>query len=348
MRHHRRAFTLIELLVVIAVVGIVMALLVPAVQKVREAASTTSCVNNLKQLGLALHAYHVSFECLPPGLRTSDTDDDLQNGRATGFDMLLPFVEQEALGKVWNPALSWCEGPNAHEARSALKLFLCPSNRTEGMLDLRGLGAALAKPLTQVAATDYLLSKGPNANLCPMTMVTRDVLGAFNVNSQMRLNMISDGTSNTFAVGEGAGNSALYRARGMYADTMPLTDSAGRLVSIDQGWAMGMVINSATFAGGQVFGSVLGVTAISGGKTPVLDEPLNNPLVLAAVDNNMSCDNSPTDMFDTVSGFRSVHPSGANFLFCDGSVRFLQKSLDAAVYRGLSTIAGGETPAPEF
>jgi prepilin-type processing-associated H-X9-DG protein len=96
-------------------------------------------------------------------------------------------------------------------------------------------------------------------------------------------------------------------------------------------------------------GSSMGVTAQRGGHTPPFDEPMNHPLGLAAVDYNNNCINSGTSLggYDTISGFRSVHPGGCNFLFCDGGVRFVRQALSADSYRALSTLAGGEV-AEEF
>src|SRR5262249_17809096 len=153
------AMTLIELLVVIAIVGVLMALLLPAVQRVREAASLASCRNNLKQMGIALHNYHQAHGSLPPGITVNNTDN-LEQAGFCGSVPLLPFLEQGNLFNGWDLSGSWYDPPNAALVSAEVKLFYCPSNRTGGALDMSFLAPFAGRPLPNPAAADYLLCKG--------------------------------------------------------------------------------------------------------------------------------------------------------------------------------------------
>src|SRR5262249_33470304 len=117
----RRGFTLIELLVVIAIISMLIGLLLPAVQKAREAANRISCANNLHQLGLAMHNYEGVYGMLPP--------DRLPNARATWAVLILPFVEEDNIYRQWS--LPWTYYQQTDLARlSAVKIYFCPSRRT--------------------------------------------------------------------------------------------------------------------------------------------------------------------------------------------------------------------------
>src|SRR5262249_26907641 len=129
----RTAFTLLELLVVIAIIAVLIGLLMPAVQRVREAANRIACTNNLKQMGIALHHYHDVNGSFPPGYNVKGTDD-LGRGSFGGFIPLLPYLEQDNWFHQWDPTHTWYEPPNYDIVSIELKIFYCPSNRKGGTI----------------------------------------------------------------------------------------------------------------------------------------------------------------------------------------------------------------------
>jgi prepilin-type processing-associated H-X9-DG protein/prepilin-type N-terminal cleavage/methylation domain-containing protein len=340
----RTAVTLVELLVVIAIIAVLMGLLLPAVQQVREAANHAACSSNLKQLGIALHNYHDAQGSFPPGYTVSGTDN-LEMGAFGGFIPLLPFLEQDEWFRRWDPNHTWYDPPNDALMATQVKVFYCPSNRTAGVIDTSFLVPAAGRPLPNVAACDYLLCKGANAALCEYTQVPLSARGVFDVNTRTRLTDITDGTSTTFAMGEGAGNNPRFGIRRYWQDKAAAANLfPGQSKLIDQSWSSGPMATRALHSIGLLGGACLGVTAERGGQADPFDERMNNPLALPALDCNNGCTNSGTapGTYDTISGFRSAHPGGCNFLFCDGSVRFVTETVAPDTYRALSTMAGGE------
>lgn len=194
----RTGFTLIELLVVIAIIAILIGLLLPAVQKVREAAARLKCQNNLKQIGLAMHNHHSAREMFPPGYVSGIASDGSDTGPGWGWKAhLLPEMEQDNLYRLINLAVP-VEAPAHQAARiTQVPIFRCPSD------DGRPTFLTVTV-VTEVATSNYVGVFGNNE--------IEDDPGAGNGiffrNSRIRFGDITDGTSNTFAVGERSSNLA--------------------------------------------------------------------------------------------------------------------------------------------
>jgi prepilin-type N-terminal cleavage/methylation domain-containing protein/prepilin-type processing-associated H-X9-DG protein len=207
----RSAFTLIELLVVIAIIGVLIGLILPAVQKVREAASRLSCQDNLKQIGLALHHYHDTHRAFPPGYQALDPYLDGATDTAPGWGwgaFLLPYLEQDNLYRQINfhqPV------QDSAATQTLVKIYLCPSDLTPG--------AAFPVPdgfgntLCLAAPTSYAACVGGDET--DTTAATG--LGVFFRNSAIRMMDITDGTSNTILIGERAWSNA----NGIWAGAVP-------------------------------------------------------------------------------------------------------------------------------
>jgi len=185
-RANERGFTLIELLVVIAIIGVLIALLLPAVQQAREAARRAECRNHLKQMGLALHNYHDQHRGFPPGVVADN--DNLQDGWHSAFAMLLPQLEQSTAYRQFDFERPWRDPVNVAAAGASIATLLCPSS-PGGQPDNSG-------PIRSL--TDYAFCKGDRAWLC----LANQPRGMFDVNSHIRTASVTDGLSNTFAAGE--------------------------------------------------------------------------------------------------------------------------------------------------
>jgi prepilin-type N-terminal cleavage/methylation domain-containing protein/prepilin-type processing-associated H-X9-DG protein len=291
----RKAFTLIELLVVIAIIAILIALLVPAVQKVREAAARTQCVNNLKQMGLALHNYHGVYKVLPSGYYPSGTFT------YTGWQLqLLPYLDQAPMWNLCNTYLQANVGGTDSTAYPAvdfkMAVFICPSNTRPLDMNYGGVNYEL---------TSYMGVTGTSSN----NPISAD--GVLYSGSQVKLVQITDGTSNTLAVGERPCTGDTYYGWGF----APYGTGAGD--------------------GDTVLGSrdVALAGALGDVATNVGLQPPSQPQTTGEIDG---------------AHFWSFHPGGANFLFCDGSVHFLSYSVNN-ILPALATRAGGETiqlPSP--
>ncbi len=294
----RRAFTLIELLVVIAIIAILIALLVPAAQKVRAAAYRAQCQNNMKQMGIALHNYHDTHGRLPKGTDTTWGD----RWFLSWMGSLLPFIEHNALARTIEPeykrSLSpwgywWSPGWGGATPHYALGMIVenyrCPS-------DVRELVAPIDMGngnITPIAFTSYLGVSGTNGQAAD---------GILYYKSQVRLTDITDGTSNTFMVGERPPSLNLWFGwwyAGAGYDNMGTGD---------------VVLGSRDFGYANSMGCPPSMTGYGPGS-------INN-----------GCDQVH---------FWSMHENGGHFLRGDGSVRFVSHAANS-VLPALCTRAGNE------
>lgn len=334
-------FTLVELLVVIAIIGILIALLLPAVQAAREAARRSQCLNNLKQLGIALHNHHDTMKKFPMGWSDNakgagpDTPIPRLPGEVAGGwswqALILPYMEQSALfekfdfryhpfGTKGDPA-----GNNKLGVAQPQTTFSCPSDSMKPMV--MNSNASNANGTNALATSSYMGVSGPfDGQICinnnPPVSHPRN-LGLLPMNTQRKFNDILDGTSNVFAAGE--------------VSYIPFQ----KVGSTSYGSQRNYLYGNITTSGGAQCAS-LGATT-------------NGPFChLRSTRKKL---NGPVIGGDLHRAFHSRHPGGAQFLFCDGSVRFISENIahtgtnyaanrlngPFGLYQRLGAIADGQT-----
>jgi prepilin-type processing-associated H-X9-DG protein len=331
---------LIELLVVIAIIGVLVALLLPAVQQAREAARRTQCKNNLKQMGLAIHNYHDSYNRLPlpaiVGLDVSSGSMAIPSA-VSWQTMILPYIDQAPLYNQYNSNIAYFTGTNATVVSNVIPMYLCPSSPRSALTNSVNIPAGTplgsgypgtAMPITYIGgASDYLSTggvRGDFANLAYsgnaggtrhgwaswVLSVKPFALGLSDGGHNRNLGDITDGTSNTFMIAESAMRNQYWRKRQQV--------TSGPLVAIQQMAASG---NWADVLSADNWISGTGYDGVDGSD--------GGPCVV-------NCSNWPS------AGMYSFHEGGSHVVMCDGSVRFISANIAAYTFAGLITSQKGE------
>ena len=330
MIRSRRGFTLIELLVVIAIIAVLIALLLPAVQSAREAARRIQCVNNCKQLGLALHNYHDVNGGFPPGRIWKQGQfgcgyNFFQCQDTSWFVLMLPMFEQGNLANAFNYQLG-SGGPlaplplgffaNSTVAATKMAMFQCPSDEPRDFqITPSYVGGALSGPVASKG--NYVASWGntqwDQSNITVNSQTINYQQSAFGHDGNIGIARMTDGTSNTIMVAEIIQGSR-FDIRGVIWQSVPGGSHYGARFTPNKAK--------------DVYGS------------PVTGDQLNQTF-FCVNEPFLPCTGGVGDRA-SYAGSRSRHPGGVNTLFGDGSVRFTKDSINAQVWLAIHSINGGE------
>ena len=325
LRKSRSGFTLVELLVSIAIIGILIALLLPAVQAAREAARRSSCSNNLRQVGLGIQNFHDVKRKLPSSIRPVATS----TVRVGAFTQILPYIDKATLFSKYNTSVNWSDTLNLPVTSARVQVFQCPSapkpDRLDGNPDPLSTGGTWNPNL--VAVADYAVSIGVDPRLAVAIPAIKAGTGALPKNKFGTFGDITDGLTNTIFVVESAGRPFLYR-------------HGGELVSDDQtvarvnggGWAR--PASDLLFSGSNKAGTVIPPASLA-------DAVAAN----GANGDDVGGDPYPHPTYATEGTSQpfSFHGPGVHIGLGDASVKYVDESVDIQVFAALVTRDKAET-----
>ena len=320
----RVGFTLVELLVVIAIIGILIGMLLPAVQQVREAARRTQCLNNMRQLGLTVHNYESSFGRFPPGGVSVADSGPLEISTAV---VLLPYFEQQNIRDLVPDAND--HGAYNFLSENRIDLLICPSAAEDlvfgqpvkrymnhyfaitGPVDnfVTGDGTGGSYNNTDYPEVGLNASHGPTglSGVFSPTLLgssTPAQKATYEVNKSKKFRDVYDGTSQTMMFGEISWEQDQNQPGNQLMEYRPWTRGPTRSNNISWNW----------------------------GAKPITDNPINGDTYLGS--NRVS--------------FGSQHPGGCNFVFADNSTKFISQSIDMNTYFAIASMNKGETVSQEF
>jgi prepilin-type N-terminal cleavage/methylation domain-containing protein/prepilin-type processing-associated H-X9-DG protein len=330
----RRGFTLIELLVVIAIIAVLIALLLPAVQAAREAARRAQCVNNLKQIGIAVQNYHDVNSALAPTSTAGPNDFSMKI-------RILPFIEQGIIYNAFNMFFVGSDATNwtAHVAQ--INTFNCPSD---------GNNPSILKPFPTNSSISALLGYASYPNNIGTVYSNNGgyydgpayKMGDTSHSRQLSLASVTDGTTNTVIFSEtvkGKGAGSQDGLHQVYASNVTLQGSPYSYQNPDTAFIPGCRAATAPFFWDTPTADRKGEayyrqnSGEGGGYSHIMPP------------NTKSCfwkGDDQTHTFETMVAASSYHPGGVNVVFLDGSVRFVKNSIGPATWRAIATYAGGE------
>jgi prepilin-type N-terminal cleavage/methylation domain-containing protein/prepilin-type processing-associated H-X9-DG protein len=328
-----RAFTLVELLVVIAIIGILIAMLLPAVQAAREAARRAQCMNNLRQMGLAMLNYEQSYKVFPPADVLIPNPTTGGRPKSLGLSVharLLPFVEESSLRDLVNFSASYKDASNDAARMTRVPMFVCPSDGGENATTTPALGAPTSYHANQGSGVVWSITtdpSDPNYALGPQN-------GVLIRNGGVKAADVTDGLSHTAAFAEriiGDGNNAVVSEE---SDTF--RPSGSRYPGVDKAWQDCLSVDVHDLSNQGV--SDVGFPWIRAYHSTTIYFHNNTP-------NGRSCMYPPGQIMTTAG---SRHTGGVNMMLCDGSARFVSNDISRPTWQAIGSRNGEEIIQEQF